>query len=80
MSEPRKPLRYAKVCHGPLEDWMDVLVLDVATGEAVKHVVEVDCDAGWLLRHAHDSRGLPYLGADGEVAMERVEGRFMLVR
>jgi hypothetical protein len=80
MSEPLKPLRYAKVDYGPPEDWMGVLVLDVATGEAVKNVVEVDCDEGWLLRCARDSRGFVYANADGEVTLERLEGRFVLVR
>ena len=78
MTEPLKPLRYAKV-GGPPHDWLGLLVLDAVTGETVQEVVEVDCDEGWLIRLAKDADG-KYIHDGDRVATERIGGQFLIVR
>lgn len=63
--------KWAKV--GVTPEAHNLRVVDLNTGEEFKTVVEVDADAGWLVRFVTDEKG--YIVVDGdEVTTERVEG------
>lgn len=71
-------LTYAKI-DGPPDDWWSVCTFDRDTGEFINHVIEVDAEAGWLVRFQTDEAGV-FVTRDGQVVTERIEGRFALIR
>lgn len=67
-----KPLLYAKA-GGPPDNWMDLRVIDLDTGQDVQDALEVNVTEGWMIRY---KRPLEH-GPHGP-ATERVTGRFHL--
>jgi hypothetical protein len=73
--------RYAKA-GGPPDNWCGAEIFDDDTGEKISHVVEVDCDAGWLIRYKIGANDQPkILGGerDAELETEQLEGNFRIV-
>lgn len=75
------PIIYAKV-GGPPHDWQNVKIIDLDTGAAIDLVHEVNTSEGWLVRSKRNAEGSIYADPDGsgEVARERIEGRFEIRR
>ena len=69
---------YAKAGVTP-HNWMFMLILDRDTGDYVSDVEEVNAAEGWLIRHKRNAKGEFYLDERGEIAKERIEGRFALI-
>lgn len=66
---------------GPPDDWTYWCaygrVIDEDSGEDMGPVVEVDCDAGWLIRLKVDANGRFQVNETGnDTVKERIEGRF----
>lgn len=74
-------ITYAKV-DGPPDDWMALKVIDLDAGQEVRMVLEVNTFEGWLIRNRADDGGEPLIDPDkpDEVAKERIEGRFEIIR
>jgi hypothetical protein len=70
-------ITYAKAGETPA-NWAELQVIDLATGQEVRTVVEIDTEAGWLVRGRRDADGRLIDDGD-EFAKERIEGRFALV-
>lgn len=73
--------KYAKV-GGPPDNWSQMLITDLETGEQVDNVVEVNADEGWLIRQVVDEDGHPVLDGEGDdrhIRQERIEGLFEIV-
>lgn len=75
------PITYAKV-YGPPDDWSLLQIVDLDTGEDVRHVLEVNATEGWLVRACRNEAGMIYADPDkpDEIATERVAGRFEIRR
>lgn len=69
------PLSWAKV-GGPPENWQQIDVIDLATGERLRDVIEVNTTGGWAIVHRMVD-GKPVLGGV-DLATDRIEGRFEL--
>lgn len=63
--------RWAKVSITPEAHWLRII--DLATGSQFKNVIEVDADAGWLIRVMVDESGLARTAGD-EFMTERLDG------
>ena len=72
------PLRYARV-GGPPDNWQGLKIFNEETGAEIDSVVEVDCDLGFIVCHARNEDGEPFVDPQtGEVVVERIEGRFRI--
>lgn len=74
-----EPLTYAKV-DGPPDDWNNLIITDLATGLEVVDVHEVNATEGWLIRSTRNDAGELHVTGQGDVAKERIEGRFEIIR
>jgi hypothetical protein len=74
-------ITYAKAGVEPL-DWYDFDVIDLATGQRVLDVNEVNTTEGWLVSYRRNAAGTYYVDPmkPDEIAKRRVEGRFALRR
>ncbi|NIJ40369.1 hypothetical protein FHS78_000639 [Parvibaculum indicum] len=73
-------ITYAKA-GGPPEDWTNIEVVDIQTGNVIDYVVEVDTIAGWLRKYKTDENGKLALLPDGKTPqIEALCGRFAIRR
>lgn len=68
---------YAKV-DGPPDNWNQLAILNIETGEQVPDVLEVSADEGWVMVHVLSAKGHP-MSKNDEVIKHRIEGNFKIV-
>jgi len=68
-------LTYAKV-NGPPDDWDDIIVRDLASGEVLEAVIEVNTAEGWAVCYELP----PGFNCAGDLRTRRITGTFALER
>lgn len=74
-----EPITYALA--GVTPGWEDLELMDLASGDFMRGVIEANTVEGWVLRQKRGSDGRPYIDLRTmEIATERVRGRFAIIR
>lgn len=72
-------ITYAKA-HGPPDNWAELEVVDLKTGEVIPKILMVDTEKGLALITAEDGLGRFRYPDGHSVNCTRIEGRFMIRR
>lgn len=67
---------------GVPDDWALLRVINTDTNQPVMHVIEVDCDEGWVRQHIYEDGKAVIEGMNGgaHIKAERTTGNFRIER
>lgn len=66
---------------GPPEDWKNISVIHLPSGQQMRYVLEANAEEGWVRRHKQDAAGnLVHMPNQDAIEVEVVHCKLKLVR